>query len=310
MKICFMCLVLALSSYLSAQNVGIGTSNPVSKLSISGNTSIGVAYIGTSAPDNGLIIQGQTVTGSNAPLYPNDQFSSFAFGQSFSSSAYLINGVSGGLNAIASCALYAQVSGGGGLGLLVDHYATADIALLSNVQSPYAMMAIKGDAGVDGPHGVYGEQPIGSFISYSMYANGDLYVAGGVFGPSDKQLKENIQQYNDGLSTIMQLKPVSYAYKAELSKKFGFPLGTQVGFLAQDIEKVLPESTRSGRLVSKAKQTKEGGACAETMDNVKGVNYLSLIPVLTQAIQQQQQQITAQSSKIEALKTVLAKFQK
>jgi len=53
----------------SGGNVGIGTSSPASKLTIGGNTSIGVAYTGVSAPTNGLIVQGNVGIGHTNPGY-------------------------------------------------------------------------------------------------------------------------------------------------------------------------------------------------------------------------------------------------
>lgn len=52
---------------IPAQNVGIGTNNPGSKLSTSGNLSVGSAYANTPAPANGAIIQGSVGIGTSSP---------------------------------------------------------------------------------------------------------------------------------------------------------------------------------------------------------------------------------------------------
>jgi len=59
-----------LSVSVSAQNVGIGTAAPASKLSISGAVSIGSAYTAISAPANGLTVEGFMGIGTSAPTYP------------------------------------------------------------------------------------------------------------------------------------------------------------------------------------------------------------------------------------------------
>ena len=57
-----------LTTIVSAQNVGIGTTAPASKLTINGNFAVGAApYTSTAAPAGGAIIQGDVGIGSLAP---------------------------------------------------------------------------------------------------------------------------------------------------------------------------------------------------------------------------------------------------
>ncbi|MEI6436844.1 MAG: hypothetical protein WCP32_18625, partial [Bacteroidota bacterium] len=54
--------------HYNSGNVGIGTSNPQSKVDISGNAVIGSSYSGTyAAPANGLLIEGQVGVGTSSP---------------------------------------------------------------------------------------------------------------------------------------------------------------------------------------------------------------------------------------------------
>jgi hypothetical protein len=59
--------LVALILSLWAQNVGIGTASPASRLSVMGNLSIGNTYAGTAAPANGAIIEGSTGIGTSNP---------------------------------------------------------------------------------------------------------------------------------------------------------------------------------------------------------------------------------------------------
>lgn len=71
MKIKILCMLAfaSVSTMVHAQNgnVGIGTNNPASKLTVNGNASIGSGYTGTAAPANGAIIQGNVGIGTSAP---------------------------------------------------------------------------------------------------------------------------------------------------------------------------------------------------------------------------------------------------
>ncbi len=51
----------------SSGKLGIGTTNPANYLSVSGNASVGVGYMGTNAPTNGLIVQGNVGIGKSNP---------------------------------------------------------------------------------------------------------------------------------------------------------------------------------------------------------------------------------------------------
>jgi hypothetical protein len=61
--------LLMLGLPLWAQNVGIGTASPASRLSVMGNLSIGNTYAGTAASANGAIIEGNTGIGTSSPAH-------------------------------------------------------------------------------------------------------------------------------------------------------------------------------------------------------------------------------------------------
>jgi len=120
-------------------------------------------------------------------------------------------------------------------------------------------------------------------------SSGSLSMAGGAFcngttwvNASDSRLKRDIKPMtNYGLSTVMQLKPVTYFFNAD---KTNHP---EVGFIAQDVQKIVPEVV-SG--------TEGDISKGETL----GLSYGNLVPVLTKAIQEQQSTIQKQQTAIEA----------
>ena len=84
---------------------------------------------------------------------------------------------------------------------------------------------------------------------------------------SDFNLKKNINdlQYNNEL---LQLNPVTFQWK-DINKSNS----SNVGFIAQDVEKILPNLVKDG------------------LDNYKSVNYISLIPYLVKHIQNLEKRI-------------------
>jgi len=94
---------------------------------------------------------------------------------------------------------------------------------------------------------------------------------------SDVNYKMDITPYNNGLETILALDGVYYYwqpmdnYEAVVGGG-SFDNSRQVGFIAQDVEVVIPE-------------------IVNTDEHGKVVNYDLLVPVLVEAIQEQQAQL-------------------
>jgi hypothetical protein len=77
--------------------------------------------------------------------------------------------------------------------------------------------------------------------SYGVQAYFSSTVAGGAFQAfSDRRIKKDIVDVHDAVSTINKIRPVSYHYIDELEKG----AGVAYGFIAQEVEQVLPDSTK------------------------------------------------------------------
>jgi hypothetical protein len=126
------------------------------------------------------------------------------------------------------------------------------------------------------------------FFDWDTYIDWMFYTGSTLV--SDKRLKTNIKTIDGGLSIVNSLNPVIYnkkrgAFSIERQSnglEIDIPVTeiSEYGFIAQEIEEILPELVKEKRMIV------EG----EAMD-VKGVNYEMLIPILTKAIQEQQVQI-------------------
>jgi hypothetical protein len=100
---------------------------------------------------------------------------------------------------------------------------------------------------------------------------------------SDLKWKEGIRDIDYGLSFITRLRPVDYLRKHNLSGK------REAGFIAQDVEKIISEL-----------EIEDAGLLSRDSEGSLELRYNDFIPILTKAIQEQQQIIDNQNLKIES----------
>lgn len=124
--------------------------------------------------------------------------------------------------------------------------------------------------------------------NYAGYFNGDVVRIGADNFTSDLNLKKEIHTIQNGISTISQLNPVTFEFKQEEYPSMGLSGGTNYGFIAQEVEKILPDLVREER--HPAQYDKEGNLIHEAL-KFKSMNYQGIIPVLTKALQEQNELI-------------------
>lgn len=157
--------------------------------------------------------------------------------------------------------------------------------------------------GTSSSYGVWGIHTGNADNNYAGYFVGDVFTSG-AYIVSDVMLKKDITPYSEGLNTIMQLQPVQYAHKSEYDF-MNLPSGRQVGLVAQDVEGTVPglvkntthhplkvpvEQARSMDLEYTMSADNQTAVIGDVVE-FKAINYTGLIPVLVQAIQDQQDQI-------------------
>jgi len=128
------------------------------------------------------------------------------------------------------------------------------------------------------------------------YFNGDITVTGTVNNPSDKKLKKNIEVYSSALAKLDQLK--TYAYNFKQKGPLNLPKGQHYGFIAQEVEQIMPELVKEK---VHAPATTKNGDNKMTKKRYKSVNYMEFIPLLTQALNEQQKVIQQQEQQIQQL---------
>lgn len=126
--------------------------------------------------------------------------------------------------------------------------------------------------------------------SYKLVVNGNCYSFGGWYG-SDMRLKNDIRNIENPLTKVMNLKGVSFEWRKDEFKDKGLPDGRHYGVIAQDIEKVLPEVVAPGP------------------DGDKAVAYHEIIPVLIEAIKEQQTTIDDLKAQIKAMDDKIKKLE-
>lgn len=113
-------------------------------------------------------------------------------------------------------------------------------------------------------------------------------TAANVTAPSDRRYKKNFTAIDQALNKVLQLDGLYYNWRVDEFPTKKFTTEQQMGFIAQDIEKLFPEMVH----------TDEAG--------YKSVNYGKLTPVLVEAIKEQQVQIDQLKAEKAAFQTELA----
>ena len=110
--------------------------------------------------------------------------------------------------------------------------------------------------------------------SYKVHVNGKVKITGTFSFPSDRRLKRSIAPIEKSLEKMMAINGVSYRWKTALGASLHLSLDSlrHLGFLAQELEKIVPEAVHTGK---------------DSMQ-LKTVAYAELIPLFTEAFQQQQ----------------------
>ena len=150
-------------------------------------------------------------------------------------------------------------------------------------------------------YGVYGEAPI-TQSSAAVYAFGDLQYAGSLIGPiSDVNAKRNAQPVDGVLPRVIQIEPKEFEYKIDDPEYEGMNLspGRHFGIMAQDMEKVFPKLVVT-RTYPRS-HPRVGQQEVKSPLELKSVNYIELVPILVQAIKEQQQTIEALNARVAQL---------
>ncbi len=117
-----------------------------------------------------------------------------------------------------------------------------------------------------------------SSILYLQQDGGAVYVNGVTAHASDRRLKKNITKLDYGIDEIMKLKPVTFEWKSDINNE------TNLGFIAQDVKPILPDTVKY-----------------DVDSDTYYLTYDDFIPVLVNAVQEQELKIQMLEKKIDAM---------
>ncbi|MEQ9229441.1 MAG: tail fiber domain-containing protein [Cyclobacteriaceae bacterium] len=141
----------------------------------------------------------------------------------------------------------------------------------------------------------------GASTNYAAYLAGDVSYTGTLTSVSDRAFKKDVELYAGALEKVKEINTYTYNYKVDEFTHLNLPTGEQIGFVAQDLEAVYPSLVSEQHAPNEAAYDRDAELDGEAFTIYKGVNYIGMIPVLTQAIKEQQSMIESQQAQIEAL---------
>lgn len=313
--------------------VGIGTTTPNGKLHVIGtSTKIYNVYLdhdhsGTSTKygvfnylRNGTgfklgqynyTFQGTGSTSSTYGMY-NIAYGRSGFVQGMYNSAYMFEDGTSGARGLYNY----TYNRGSGTSYGMYNYHNSNTNATGIQYGIYNYVIDNGQAGVK--YGIYSRAE--GTNNYAGYFVGNVYVQGAFTQTSDERKKENIRDLDNALDIVKQLQAKTYTFKQDDEY---LPAGEQFGFLAQDLEQVIPNvvktvdapvtaSNKNADKVLTAEELEAGAVPAAAGDNgatteLKSVDYISIIPILVEAVKEQQTIIEAQQKELNALKAELKK---
>ena len=122
---------------------------------------------------------------------------------------------------------------------------------------------------------------------FKLTVNGTAWCSSGAWTGSDIRWKKNISAIGNTLPGVLNLEAVNYNLRTDEFPEMGFESTSQIGLIAQDVEKVFPLLVNTDR------------------NGYKAVAYDKLSAVLVEAIKEQQKQIESQQKEIDELKTLV-----
>jgi len=158
---------------------------------------------------------------------------------------------------------------------------------------------VRGSSSNTNACGVVGSLPSAGAGWGGLFQN-DLGYTGYFGSASDQKIKKNIQTIRQPMDIIRGLRGVTYEHKLDEYAGLGLKTGTTYGFIAQEVEQVMPDIVKTKNIPYHSTRLNPSDKGYETL---KTVGYIEVIPVLVEALK-------AQELEIEALKARISELEK
>lgn len=209
----------------------------------------------------------------------------------------LMNGVS---NATFPWAVngYSSFNGSGVFGTILAGNTTTYGAVQGEHIGSGASAGVRGITNNADAIGVNGSVSVLPLNGWGGFFQNDLGYTGYFGSASDLKIKKNINTITDARSIINNLRGVSYEHRLDEFPGLGLKAGLTYGFIAQEVETILPAIVKNKIIPNIS--LRSDGIDAGTV-SLKTVGYTEVIPILVQALKEQDKVIEDLLKRIEAL---------
>ena len=201
----------------------------------------------------------------------------------------------------------------------IYNYVTTSAATTAGIR--YGIWTEVNNSGAGVRYGIY-SRSLGA-TNFAGFFDGNVNIQGTLTVASDDKLKVNVNPVDNALAIIQQLDAKTYDFRTDI-KGVNFPEGQQIGLLASQVEKAAPMLVKEintpvameipGPLSPEnAAKSGDGNPVPpqnqkEEMYSYKAVNYIGLIPVLVQAVKEQQLMIENLQKQLQEQKALISRL--
>lgn len=116
--------------------------------------------------------------------------------------------------------------------------------------------------------------------SEKLHVSGNICATGSIGACSDARFKTDIQPIRDALDDILKLQGIRFEWKRGHFPDHAFQVGPQVGFIAQEVNAVVPEIVSQGS------------------DGYYSIDYGRLVPTLVEAVKELNREVEVRGARL------------